>query len=94
MCRAPQDKADYSLGRTLSGSTSCLVAQKSSKARQAPIRDGGFGAEVYPYLTWSRFEPGQTSEQEGLNLKTRFTTRTVLTYQLVKAGLGVSLIRL
>ncbi len=46
-----------------------------------------------PYLV--KIQTRMTNEQEGLNLKTRFTAKTVYDlHQLVKAGLGVSLIRL
>ena len=92
LCAEPQDKADYSWEELYRDPLLVWLPQNHPKARQVQYEMKDLEAEEFIHtLPDQDTDQDRLIEQEGLNLKTRFTTKDgFTTYQLVKAGLGVS----
>ena len=92
LCAEPQDSGEYSWKELYRDPLVAWLPKDHPKAKQETYRIKDLETEEFIHTL-----PGQDTDQdrlikqEGLKLKTRFTTKDgFTTYQLVKAGLGVS----
>lgn len=92
LCAEPQDSGEYSWKELYRDPLVAWLPKDHPKAKQKTYRIKDLETEEFIHTL-----PGQDTDQdrlikqEGLKLKTRFTTKDgFTTYQLVKAGLGVS----
>ena len=92
LCAEPQDSGEYSWKELYRDPLVAWLPKDHPKAKQKTYRIKDLETEEFIHTL-----PGQDTDQdrlikqEGLKLKTRFTTKDgFTTYQLVKAGVGVS----